>query len=93
MRIAPSASFSLADWTINIIFIVVIGGIGSLEGPILGAMVFFVLRQYLADFGAWYLVAARRHRDRGNSRRAARPVGFAEALARPRPHTGFAPAG
>jgi branched-chain amino acid transport system permease protein len=57
VRIAPSASFSLADWTINIIFIVVIGGIGSLEGPILGAVVFFTLRQYLADFGAWYLIA------------------------------------
>ena len=56
LRVAPSASFSLADWTINVIFIVVIGGIGSLEGPIIGAVVYFVLRQYLADFGAWYLI-------------------------------------
>jgi len=56
LRVAPSASFSLADWTINVIFIVVIGGIGSMEGPILGAVVYFVLRQYLADFGAWYLI-------------------------------------
>jgi len=44
------------DWTIDIIFIVVIGGIGSLEGPIIGAVVFFVAREWLADFGAWYLI-------------------------------------
>ncbi len=56
LRISPGASFSLIDWTINVIFIVVIGGIGSLEGPILGAVVFFVLREYLADFGSWYLI-------------------------------------
>ena len=56
LRVAPSASFSITDWTIDIIFIVVIGGIGSLEGPIIGAIVFFVLRQWLADFGAWYLI-------------------------------------
>lgn len=56
LRVAPSASFNITDWTIDIIFIVVIGGIGSLEGPIIGAIVFFVLRQWLADFGAWYLI-------------------------------------
>ena len=56
LRVAPSASFNITDWTIDIIFIVVIGGIGSLEGPILGAVIFFVLRQWLADFGAWYLI-------------------------------------
>ena len=46
LRVAPSASFNITDWTIDVIFIVVIGGIGSLEGPIIGAIVFFVLRQY-----------------------------------------------
>ena len=56
LRVAPSASFNITDWTIDIIFIVVIGGIGSLEGPIVGAVVFFVLREWLADFGAWYLI-------------------------------------
>ncbi len=53
---APSASFNITDWTIDIIFIVVIGGIGSLEGPIIGAAIFFLMRQQLADFGAWYLI-------------------------------------
>jgi len=56
VRIAPSASFSITDWTIYIIFAVVIGGIGSLEGPIIGTILFLMLREYLADFGAWYLI-------------------------------------
>ena len=47
LRIAPSASFSITDWTVFIIFNVVIGGIGSFEGPIIGTIVYFVLRQYL----------------------------------------------
>lgn len=34
----------------------VIGGIGSIEGPIIGTLVFFVLRALLADYGAWYLI-------------------------------------
>ena len=38
------------------LFIVVIGGIGTLEGPIVGTIIFFVLRQYLADLGSWYLI-------------------------------------
>ncbi len=56
VRVAPSASFNITDWTIDIIFIVVIGGIGSLEGPIIGAVVFFVLREWLAGFSAWNLI-------------------------------------
>ncbi len=31
------------------IFIVVIGGLGTIEGPILGAVVFFALQDSLAD--------------------------------------------
>ena len=38
------------------IFIVVIGGIGSIEGPIIGTIIFFLLREPLADFGTWYLM-------------------------------------
>ncbi len=56
LRVAPSASFSITDWTIYIIFIVVIGGIGSLEGPIIGTILFFLLREYLSGFGTWYLI-------------------------------------
>jgi branched-chain amino acid transport system permease protein len=38
------------------IFVVLIGGIGTLEGPIIGTIVFFVLQQTLSDQGAWYLI-------------------------------------
>ncbi|MGO8916717.1 MAG: branched-chain amino acid ABC transporter permease [Stellaceae bacterium] len=56
LRISPDAAFSVGDWTANVIFIVVIGGIGSIEGPILGTIVFFALRALLVDYGAWYLI-------------------------------------
>jgi branched-chain amino acid transport system permease protein len=55
-RISPDAAFSVNDWTAYVIFIVVIGGIGTIEGPILGVLVFFVLQSLLADFGSWYLM-------------------------------------
>lgn len=55
-RISPDAAFSVTDWTAYIIFIVVIGGIGTIEGPIIGVLVFFTLQTLLADFGSWYLM-------------------------------------
>ncbi|WP_420568263.1 branched-chain amino acid ABC transporter permease [Thalassovita sp.] len=56
LRISHLSSFSMLDWTIFVLFIVVIGGIKTLEGPILGTIVFFVIRQNLQDFGVWYLI-------------------------------------
>lgn len=56
LRISPDAAFSLNDWTALVIFIVVIGGIGTIEGPIIGVAVFFVLREIAADWGTWYLM-------------------------------------
>ncbi|HEY7009289.1 MAG TPA: branched-chain amino acid ABC transporter permease [Jatrophihabitantaceae bacterium] len=44
------------QWSAYMIFVVLIGGIGTLEGPILGTIVFFVLQQTLASHGAWYLI-------------------------------------
>jgi branched-chain amino acid transport system permease protein len=38
------------------IFIAVIGGVGSITGPIIGTLVFWVLRDRLADQGEWYLI-------------------------------------
>jgi len=55
-RISPDAAFSVTDWTAYVIFIVVIGGIGTIEGPIIGVLVFFALQSLLADFGSWYLM-------------------------------------
>ena len=56
LRISPDAAFSVNDWTAFVIFMTVIGGIGRIEGPIVGAVVFFLLRQTLADLGTLYLL-------------------------------------
>jgi len=56
LRIAPNAAFSVTDWTAFIIFMVVIGGIGTIEGPIVGTLLYFLLRQFLADLGSIYLI-------------------------------------
>lgn len=56
LRISPDAAFSVNDWTAFVIFIVVIGGIGTIEGPIIGTLVYFLLREFLADFGSIYLL-------------------------------------
>ena len=56
-RISPDAAFAVTDWTAYVIFIVVIGGIGTLEGPIVGVIVFFLLQSFFADFGSLYLMA------------------------------------
>ncbi len=56
LRISPDAAFSVNDWTAFVIFIVVIGGIGTIEGPIIGTIVFFLLRETLADLGTIYLM-------------------------------------
>jgi branched-chain amino acid transport system permease protein len=56
LRITPDAAFSVNDWTAFVIFIVVIGGIGTIEGPIIGTIVYFLLREFLADLGSIYLL-------------------------------------
>jgi len=56
IRISPDTAFSVNDWTAFVIFITVIGGIGRIEGPIIGTVIFFLLRQTLADLGAIYLL-------------------------------------
>jgi len=55
LRISPDAAFSV-NWTAFAIFMVVIGGIGRIEGPIVGAIVFWALNKFLSDYGTWYLL-------------------------------------
>ncbi len=55
-RISPDAAFSVIDWTANVVFIVVIGGIGTIEGPIVGVILFFLLQNGLSHYGSWYLL-------------------------------------
>jgi branched-chain amino acid transport system permease protein len=55
-RISPDAAFSVLDWTAYVIVIVVIGGVGTIEGPIIGALIFYLMQSYLSDLGTWYLI-------------------------------------
>jgi branched-chain amino acid transport system permease protein len=55
VRVEPIAAYNV-NWTAFMIFIVVIGGIGTIEGPIVGTVIFFVLQKELADYGVWYLI-------------------------------------
>lgn len=55
-RVTPDAAFSVIDWTAFVIFITVIGGIGTLPGPIVGVVVFYALQRLLADYGTVYLI-------------------------------------
>jgi branched-chain amino acid transport system permease protein len=56
LSITPFSAFSINDWTVNMIFITVIGGVGRVEGPILGTVIYFVLREFLADLASTYLI-------------------------------------
>ncbi len=53
--IQPVAAFGI-DWTVSMVFIVIIGGIGTIEGPIIGAVIFVLLRQILYSFPGFSLV-------------------------------------
>lgn len=55
LRISPDAAFSV-NWTAFSIFMVMIGGLGTIEGPIIGAVIFWALNKFLSDYGTWYLV-------------------------------------
>lgn len=44
------------QWSAYMIFMVLVGGLGTFEGPIIGAVVFFVIQYQFADLGAWYLI-------------------------------------
>jgi branched-chain amino acid transport system permease protein len=56
LRISPEAGFSINDWTVVVIFMVVIGGIGTIEGPFIGMLIYIFLREWLADYGTYYLI-------------------------------------
>ena len=56
LRVQPREAFSVVQWVAPIIFIVVIGGIGTLEGPIIGAVVYYFLRDYFNDHETAYII-------------------------------------
>jgi branched-chain amino acid transport system permease protein len=58
LQVVPGTSggvFSV-QWTAEMAFAVIIGGIGTIEGPIIGTIVYMVLQQALQSYNAWYLI-------------------------------------
>ena len=55
LQVQPSAVFSV-QWTAEMAFATIIGGLGTIEGPIIGTAVYMVLQQTLAAYNAWYLI-------------------------------------
>lgn len=55
LNVEPAAAFSV-QWSAEMIFVTIIGGIGTIEGPIIGTIVFFVLQQTLSSHGTWYFI-------------------------------------
>lgn len=53
--IQPEQGFSI-DWTVKLCFIVIIGGIGTIEGPIVGALIYVLLQQYFAEYTSISLI-------------------------------------
>ncbi|MGA7985245.1 MAG: branched-chain amino acid ABC transporter permease, partial [Burkholderiales bacterium] len=61
LTLATAVSFQPAtyfgvQWTAYMVFMALVGGLGSFEGPIIGAIVFFVLESVFGASGVWYLV-------------------------------------
>lgn len=47
--IQPFSAFGL-DWTVRLVFITIIGGIGTIEGPVIGSLIYVFLQQWLSDY-------------------------------------------
>jgi len=53
INVQPDAAFSVSAWTAPVIVMVVVGGLGTIEGPIIGAVAYEVLRRALTDGRGW----------------------------------------
>jgi branched-chain amino acid transport system permease protein len=55
LQVQPEAVFTI-QWTAEMAFATIIGGLGTIEGPIIGPVVYIVLQQTLQSYNAWYLI-------------------------------------
>lgn len=51
----PRTYFGI-QWTAYMIFMSLVGGLGTFEGPIFGALIFFAMETILGATGVWYLI-------------------------------------
>ncbi len=56
--VAQNASLTDVHWTMSgeVVLMVLLGGLGTIYGPILGAFIIIAMQQYFAGFGQWVLV-------------------------------------
>jgi branched-chain amino acid transport system permease protein len=55
LQVQPEAVFTI-QWTAEMAFATIIGGLGTIEGPIIGTVAYMVLQQTLQSYNAWYLI-------------------------------------
>jgi branched-chain amino acid transport system permease protein len=53
--IQPFEAFGIG-WTVKLLFVVIIGGMGTVEGPIVGAVIFVLLQQFLSEYVGFNLI-------------------------------------
>ncbi len=53
--IFPAGGFGIS-WTVSIVFIVIIGGIGTTAGPIVGSIIYVLLSEYLSKYPGYSMV-------------------------------------
>ncbi len=53
--IQPFEAYGIG-WTVKLLFIVIIGGMGTLEGPIIGAVIYVLLQQFLSEYLGYNLI-------------------------------------
>jgi branched-chain amino acid transport system permease protein len=56
--VAQNASLTDVHWTMSgeVVLMVLLGGLGTIFGPVVGAFAIIAMQQYLAGFGQWVLV-------------------------------------
>jgi branched-chain amino acid transport system permease protein len=55
LPLGPNSVFGI-NWTARMIFMVLVGGLGTFEGPIIGAVILYLLQTYVSISGVWYFV-------------------------------------
>jgi len=55
LQVQPDSVYGV-QWSAFMIFMVVVGGVGTMEGPILGAVLFYALQRWLAVYNTVYLM-------------------------------------
>ena len=55
----PKTNFGV-QWTAYMILMALVGGLGTFEGPILGALFFFLVQNEFGENGVWYMAGSGR---------------------------------